>query len=81
MINCTITLGISLRNFRIRRRASQLASAESSYSKELAKLSKTVDQKLWKRTDKEIGYERFPHLSTTLAFYAPPCLRATCQSV
>jgi len=33
----------------------KLASAESSYSKELAKLSKTVDQKLWKRTDKEIG--------------------------
>lgn len=33
----------------------KLASAESSYSKELSKLSKTVDQKLWKRTDKEIG--------------------------
>lgn len=33
----------------------KLASAESSYSKELFKLSKTVDPKLWKRTDKEIG--------------------------
>jgi hypothetical protein len=33
----------------------KLAAAEASYSKELFKLSKTVDQKLWKRTDKEIG--------------------------
>jgi len=33
----------------------KLASAESSYSKELFKLSKSVDPKLWKKTDKEIG--------------------------
>lgn len=59
----------------------QLASTESSYSKELLKLSKTVDQKLWKKTDKEIGYTfpscsmdacgRPPHLTILVGLFPP----------
>jgi hypothetical protein len=33
----------------------KLASVETSYAKEMLKISKAADPKLWKKTDKEIG--------------------------
>ena len=33
----------------------KLSSVESGYAKEIAKISKATDPKLWKKTDKEIG--------------------------
>lgn len=33
----------------------KLATAEASYAKKLAEISKTIDPKLWRKTDKELG--------------------------